>query len=376
MNEKKIRVFVVDDSVTKRDVLCNMIDSSTDLKVVGTASDGEEAIPQIQKLSPDVVTMDIMMPRMNGLEATKKIMMHTPVPIVIVSTVTASEIWPTLDALRYGALDIIPVSGDLEKMKDELIKKIRIASRVKVVKYVESRGGRLLRASHAHEKDMGLAPGVFETGLPAQQPHARRSSTPLFRIVAVGVSTGGPTALLDFLKPFPKDFPGSVLIVQHMVAGFTNGLAQWLDKSVELHVVEAQQESKLEAGIAFIAPGDFDMQVTVRNTIHLTPVQQEAVYKPSADILFQSVAQVFGNRTLGVILTGMGRDGSEGVRTLKAAGGIVLAQDESSCVVYGMPKAAIETGCVDHILPLRELPYEILSLFRMYVRRSQEGNTK
>lgn len=339
LNNKKIRVLVVDDSLTKRDILSNMINSAEDMEVVGIASDGKEACRMCEVLRPDVITMDIKMPEMDGIEATKRIMKNTPTPILIVSATDQIQVRFTMEALSYGAVDFLPISNDLDKMKEELLKKIRIASRIKVVRYI---------------------------GIPEKEKFVKEKfvfrKTSSKKVVAIGVSTGGPMALLTILSQFPENISAGIIIVQHMVEGFTKGLADWLDSQCKIKVKEAKDRDFIQEGVALICPGNSNLTVTATESVRLIPIPAEAVYKPSIDEMMCSAAKVYGENLIGVILTGMGRDGVEGMKAIKKAGGITIAQDESSCVVFGMPKVAIEEGCIDKILHIKNIAREIMNL--------------
>ena len=340
MLKKKIRVLVVDDSLTKRELISAMINSDSEMEVIGIAKDGEEACRMCEFLKPDVITMDIKMPLMDGIETTRRIMEKNPTPILIVSSTDKIQVRFTMEALSYGAVDFLPITNDLEKMREELIKKIKIASRIKVVRYI------------APLKENKI---LKEQIIPKKFAQSKK-------VIAIGVSTGGPLALLTILSKLPKDFPAAIIIVQHMVEGFTKGLADWLDSQCEIKVREAKNKDLVECGTALICPGNSNLKITESEIVHLVPIPPKAVYKPSIDEMMFSVARVYQENLIGVILTGMGRDGVEGMKAIKKAGGITIAQDESSSVVFGMPKVAIESGCIDKILSLENIPKELMNL--------------
>lgn len=344
MTKKKIRVLIVDDSPTKREIFAALLRDEHDMEVVGISTNGSEAVAMTEKLRPDVITMDIEMPVVNGIDATKAIMSAFPTPIVIVSSLSKAQIIYTMEAMHLGAVDFVAVSEGFKKISEEFVRKVRLASKIKVVRYIDARAPKV------------SAPLL--SSVPLRKPSARS------RVVAIGVSTGGPTALFEILSRLPEDFPSPVLIVQHMMGGFTEGLAEWLNTNCALNVREAKQNELLKPGAALICPGDFNLKVTMQQTIELVPIPPDALYKPSADVMMKSVAKVYGNNAVGVILTGMGRDGCEGMQAIKKAEGKTLAQDESSSIVFGMPKVAIESGCIDRIAPLKSMADEIMAALR------------
>lgn len=339
MLKKKIRVLVVDDSPTKREMITAMINSSDDAEVIGYADNGKEAYRMCETLKPDVITMDIKMPEMDGIETTKKIMEKSPTPILIVSSTEKIQVRFTMEALAYGAVDFLPIINNLEKMREELLRKIRIASRIKVVRYI----------------------GIVKEEKLLKEIIPKRSYLSK-KVIAIGVSTGGPMALLTILSQFPKDIPAAIIIVQHMVEGFTKGLAEWLDNQCEIEVREATHRELVNCGVALICPGNSNLTISNTEIIHLNPISPNALYKPSIDETMFSSARIYGENLIGVILTGMGKDGVEGMKTIKKAGGITIAEDESSCVVFGMPKVAIESDCIDKIVSLKNIAKEIMVL--------------
>lgn len=344
MTRKKIRVLIVDDSPTKRDIFAALLREENDMEVAGIAKDGAEGISMAEQLRPDVITMDIEMPNMNGIEATKAIMSRAPIPIVIVSSLSKAQIIYTMEAMHLGAVDFIAVSQGFKSISDEFIRKVRLASKIKVVRYIDARQPKVaapLLSAIAHRK-----PAVKS------------------RIVAIGVSTGGPTALFEILSQLPPDFPVPVVIVQHMMGGFTEGLAEWLNTNCALTVKESKQSELLKAGTAYICPGDYNLKVTMQGTADLVTMPEDALYKPSVDVMMHSVAKNYGASAIGIILTGMGRDGCEGMQAIKKAKGETMAQDESSCIVYGMPKVAIESGCIDRVVSLKSIARELTAFLQ------------
>ncbi|MDY6864677.1 MAG: chemotaxis response regulator protein-glutamate methylesterase [Halobacteriota archaeon] len=327
--------MVVDDSALMRSVISDMLNSDPDIEVVGTANNGEDAIHKIEKFEPDAVTLDIEMPVMDGLTALRKIMSTDPLPVVMVSALTDKGSVDTIRALEYGAVDFIhkpsgSISLNMEVVKEDLIRKVKIARSAKL------RRPRL----------MNLDP------ITSSKDFSKR-------LIAIGSSTGGPSALMEVIPRLPKNTP-PVLIVQHMPAGFTKTFAERLDKESSINVREAAEGDKIESGTALLAPGDYHMVVKGNERIHLTKDPPINFVRPAVDPMMESVADIYGKNVIGVILTGMGSDGAVGLSAIKRRNGQTIAQDKDSCVVFGMPGAAVDTGCVDKVTPLSDIPEEIL----------------
>ncbi|MDC0335619.1 chemotaxis response regulator protein-glutamate methylesterase [Pseudodesulfovibrio sp.] len=347
-----INVLVVDDSAFMRKAISTMLDKDPGIKVIGTARDGEEGLDMVRKLNPDVVTMDIEMPKMDGLTALRHIMMEAPRPVLMVSSLTTEGAEATLKAMELGAVDFIPkqlskVSLDIVKIEKDLIAR---------VKTVAARKMRHVTAPRAAAKRPATAA--------RPKPAARPSGRPVRDVVAIGVSTGGPPVVQKVLSSLPADFPAGIVIAQHMPAAFTGPFAKRLDGVSQISVKEAETGDVLKPGHAFVAPGGkhiiLDQKIS-RVDIIVTEEPADALYKPSANVLISSVAEAVGKRALGVILTGMGNDGCEGVRDLKAKGGRAIAQSDSTCVVYGMPKAIVDDDLADEIVDLDDLADSILA---------------
>jgi two-component system chemotaxis response regulator CheB len=340
-----VRVLVVDDSPTVRELLVRMLQSDPGIRVIGMARDGEEAVRLTGQLHPDVITMDIRMPRMDGFQATKRIMQSVPTPIVVVSaSVESEELKITFNAIRAGALTVVekpsgPAGPAFETIRTQLLTTVKLMAGVKVVRR--------------------WATGMLRppTVAPLPKPTDVRTA-----VVAIAASTGGPGALYQVLHDLPADFPVPILIVQHIARGFGQGMVDWLRGATPLRVTTAQPGDVLQAGRVLVSPDDHHLEVSRDRRVVLRPKRSEKELCPSADILFEAVAHAFGPGTLGVILTGMGRDGVEGLRVLKAAGGRVLAQDERSCVVFGMPKEAIEAGVADKVVSLEQMARAITEM--------------
>jgi two-component system, chemotaxis family, protein-glutamate methylesterase/glutaminase len=338
MNPHGITVVVTDDSAFMRRAIQKMLEKEPEIRVVGAASSGEEAIAMVERLRPDVVTMDVDMPGIGGLEAAREIVERHGPPIIMVSALTRDGAETTLRALELGAVDFIPKPDsaliDIVNVQRELVEK---------VKHFGSRRASL-RAMQA---------GRAETPTAPPPPAAPTPGT--FACVAIGTSTGGPVALSQILPALPAGFPIPIVVVQHMPPGFTRPLAERLDAASRIDVVEGADEMPLSAGTAIIAPAG--KQLRLKRTrgavcVALGDDRQASLHIPSVDAMTASVGEVYGAASLGVILTGMGHDGVAGLRVIKDHGGYVVGQDEASCVVYGMPRAAAAAGLVDRVLPL------------------------
>lgn len=336
-----ITVVVVDDSAFMRKAISTMLEKDSEITVVASARNGQEGLDLIRKHDPDVVTMDIEMPVMDGLTALRHVMMEMPRPVLMVSSLTTEGAEATLKAMELGAVDFIPkqlskVSLDIVKIEKDLIDRVKTVARRKM-RHVPARpAGRPAAAAPA-------------------APVAARKGPVKHDVVAIGVSTGGPPAVQKVLSSLPEDFPAGILIAQHMPAAFTGPFASRLDNLSKIKVKEAETGDVLKPGHAFVAPGGkhvvLDQKVT-RIDIIVTDEPKDALYKPSANVLISSVAEAVGRRGLGVILTGMGNDGMEGVRDLKNKGGRALAQSDATCVVYGMPKAIVDAELSDEIIDI------------------------
>lgn len=354
-----INVIVIDDSAFMRKSLSMMLESDPEIKVVATARDGKEGIDKIREFRPDLVTMDIEMPGMDGLTALGIIMKEMPLPVLMVSSLTTDGAKSTLDALNLGAVDFIPkelsfVSLDIVKIKEDLISKVKQIVRSRSLQF------RLQRIRSASQGVKQQASGTAARSVPAATVPKR--AWPVrkdLRAVVLGISTGGPFALLQTIPKIPKDFPLGIAVVQHMPPRFTRSMAERLDGLSEVHVKEAEEGDVLSPGMVLIAPGGEHM--TFRNSsgkliAQISAEPANTLYRPCADVMMQSVVAVCHGPLLGVIMTGMGKDGLEGLKQIKQKGGVVVAQNEETCVVYGMPKAAVEEGIADLVLPLEEIP--------------------
>ena len=350
---KKFRVLVVDDSTFMRKVLETIFNADEQLQVVGQAKDGREAVALAESLKPDVITMDINMPHMDGLQATAQIMTTNPKPIVIVSSESREGASSTLKALELGAIEFVAkpsgaIDLDMNSVKDELLRKVRMAAKVRVVR-TASRLATTLQSSNGH------------AGAPAK-PAPPRVSAPSsmsdqrFPVVVLAASTGGPATVMRLAPGFTKDFPAAVILVQHMPAAFTTQYAAQLEEFTGISVKEAAANDVLQPGTLYICPGGQHLRVSPTARIQLDSTTGRLNgYLPNIDVTLESVAAFAGPMAIAAILTGMGNDGANGAKAIKSAGGIVLAQDEATSVIFGMPAEAIKTGAVEQVLPIDDI---------------------
>jgi two-component system, chemotaxis family, protein-glutamate methylesterase/glutaminase len=337
-----IRVLVVDDSATARGLLVAILGSDPEVQIVGEANNGLEAVEMTRRLRPDIVTMDVRMPLLDGFAATKEIMIESPTPIIIVtSSHSVQYVEMSMHALRAGALAVLekpagPNTPGFDESARQLIATVKSMAQVKVVR---------------HWRSAKLAVPA-ETG-----PRTGR-----VRIVAIACSTGGPAALHSLLGALPSDFPAPILAVQHISLGFIKGLADWLNKSCELNVRVAEQGEALKKRTVYLAPDGCHLGLSSQGLVALSSAPAIGGFRPSGTFLFESVAKVFGPSVAAVILTGMGEDGVAGLHAVRQAGGRICAQDEETSVVFGMPSAAIAAGLADDVLALDEIPRRLVEL--------------
>lgn len=341
-----IRVLVVDDSPFVCRLLTSYIEAAPDLQVAGTAQNGARALAMIKRLQPDVVTLDLEMPEMDGITTLDHIMHECPTPVVMLSGISRRAAMLTLEAINMGAVDFVlkytpGVDTDPAVLQRAILAKVRAAAHIRVVRSVRLRqlGGGTVDS---------LTPTVNAEPVLPRRPQNERS-TLVQRVVVIGASTGGPTALRELLGDLPADFPAAVIVVQHMPETFTAVLAAQLDRTVPLHVREARAGDRVEVGQVLIAPGDYHLLLRPDASVQLTKGPAVGGHRPSVDVTMQSVAQVYGPRTFGVVLTGMGADGAMGLVAIHSKRGMTFAQDADSCVVDGMPQRARETGIVDYV---------------------------
>jgi two-component system, chemotaxis family, protein-glutamate methylesterase/glutaminase len=334
---KRVRVMIVDDSLFMRAAIARTL-ASGPFEVVGQAKDGSDALVQIPRLQPDVITMDFNMPGLNGAETVRAVMQTRPTPVVMFSAHTRQGARETFDALAAGAVDFVTkpageVSVDLSKIADELIRKLLAAASARP------------RAAAPPRVPRASSPAIARTTLPGALP----------RVCVIAVSTGGPAALSEVIPALPAELRLAVVVVQHMPAGFTGALAERLDAASRVSVREAQPGDRPLAGGVLIAPGDRHLEFDDRGMVVLGDGPQVHGCRPAADVTMASAAKVYGRRALAMVMTGMGKDGAAGALAIKHAEGKTCAQDQATSVIYGMPKAAVEAGAIDEVLPLGEL---------------------
>lgn len=353
-----VKVLVVDDSGFFRRRVSEILSADPNIQVIGTATNGREAIDQAIALKPDVITMDYEMPMMDGITAVRNIMQRCPTPVLMFSSLTHEGARVTLDALDAGAVDFLPknfedISRNPEKVKQMLCEKVHSIAR-----------------SNRRYSSPPAAPTQTASG-PSHASHAANVALPAravmpavnaatvkrkaYKLVAIGTSTGGPVALQRVLTQLPANFPAPIVLIQHMPAAFTKAFAERLDKLCRISVKEAEDGDLLRPGLALLAPGGKQMMVDQRGTVKILPGDERLNYKPCVDITFGSAAKSFNDKVLALVLTGMGADGREGARLLKQCGSQVWAQDEASCVIYGMPMAVVKANLADAVYSLDDI---------------------
>ena len=349
---KKFRVLIVDDSTFMRKVLETILNSDDQLQVVGQAKDGREAVTLAESLKPDVITMDINMPHVDGLQATAQIMTTNPRPIVIVSSESREGAASTLKALELGAIEFVakPSSGidlDMQSVKDDLLRKVRMSAKVRVVRTAS----RLASTLQAVSNSPATSP---QRVAPRPQPTAPLDQR--FPIVVLGASTGGPATVMRLAPGFTRDFPAAVFLVQHMPATFTTQYAAQLAEFTSIRVKEAEPNEPVQPGTLYICPGAQHLRITPTGRIQLDSTSGRINgYLPNIDVTMETAAAYAGAMTIGVVLTGMGNDGAAGAKAVRNAGGLVIAQDEATSVIFGMPAEAIKAANVEQVLPLDDI---------------------
>lgn len=367
-----LKVLVVDDSSFFQARLKEIINQHPELKVVGIASNGREAVDKAAELLPDIITMDFEMPVMDGITAIKHILAHRPVPILMFSSLTYEGARVTLDALAAGALDFIPKNfAEVSRNSAQLTQKLH----ERLLTLARSARQPLRSGTLPSPRALGTTPlaqelpvqeplvqeklGVQTKAVPAPVPRPAPDNYQLKtrpKIIIIGASTGGPVALTEVLMNLPADFPVPIILVQHMPENFTKAFAERLDRQCQIRVREAVDGDLLEPGLALLAPGGKQLMLDKRRAcVRILPDDERVTYKPSLDITFGSAANVYANKVLGIVLTGMGSDGSKGARLLKDAGSSIWSQDEASCVIYGMPMAVARANLTDKVLALKDV---------------------
>ena len=336
---KRVRVLVVDDSETARLLLVSILRADPEIDVVGQGADGLEAVELVKRLHPDIVTMDVQMPRLDGFAATKRIMVEAPTPILITTGLDPRALSVSLEAVRAGALAVHAKPGDprapgFDDDARELVRQVKAMSRVKVVRHLSIEPVPLLQPP---------------------PPSAAALRDGRVAVVAIAASTGGPAALHGILSALPVDFPVPILVVQHISRGFSLGFAGWLDQASRVRVKLAVEGEALVAGTVYVAGDDTHLGVTSARRIRLSTAPEVGGFRPSGTPLFETVAAAYGRQALAVILTGMGTDGVDGLRAIRKAGGRIIAESEATAVVYGMPGAAVKAGLADFVLPIEEV---------------------
>lgn len=348
INEKPIRVLIVEDSPVCRELLISLLNQEPGFQVVGVARDGAEGVRLAKRLQPDIITMDVYMPVMDGYEAARQIMHEIPCPIVMISSrLNKREHNLTFNALQAGALSILdkPAFNDSPDVHQQLLLHLRLMSEVKVV--------RRWSTHTITQKPMAVS---------TQLPVLPEDGSGAIQLVVMAASTGGPSTLVHILQQLPDTFPVPVLIVQHVTAGFAQGLADWLNSQIALSVQVGSHAYRPQPGQVIIAPDNYHMLINKQGRIVLSKTPPVHGLRPAADYLFQSTAEAYGKNAVGVILTGMGNDGAQGLQAMNKVGAYTIAQDEASCVVFGMPAAAIKLNAVTQVQPSNRIADSLLQL--------------
>jgi len=355
----QVKVLVVDDSRFYRNRLCEILASDANIQIVGTAENGREGVEKALSLKPDVITMDIEMPIMDGISAVREIMNKRPTPILMLSSLTAEGAQATLDALDAGAVDFL-----LKRLDKLTYKKAEFSGTI--CKKIRTLGNR-----SSHFSKLALGKDKSDIQFSARRANSERSANALerggllagkFKIIVIGASTGGPVAVQSILCALPRDFPVPILVVQHMPASFTGSFAHRLDSLSELSIKEAEDGDVIVVGKVYVAPGGRQLVLEEKADGPLVKIRdsnENEQYKPSVDITYKSVSEIYGKEVLAIVLTGMGSDGRDGAALLKSKGSEVWAQDEHSCIVFGMPHAVIDAGLADRVLPITEIAHQL-----------------
>lgn len=335
-----IKVLIVDDSSLTREILRAIFSSVEGVEVVDSAENGLEALSKLEVCKPDIITMDISMPQMDGMETIQRIMANNPTPILVISDITDSNV--AFVALTHGALEVIPKSWLQPEKADDLANKVKLLANVKVIRHI--------RIKDSASKE-------------AEEKRIREKPKPKFdKIIAIACSTGGPKALNVILSNLPQDYPYPILVAQHIDADFVDSLVEFLNNASPMEIVKGREGDLPSLGTVYISPGNKHMTVSPLGSITLSEIKPGELYTPSCNRLLISVGETFGESSIGVILTGMGNDGVEGMKKIKEVGGATIAQDEKSSIVFGMPNVAIESNCIDKVLPLKDISAHLKQL--------------
>ncbi len=381
----KIKVIVVDDSVFMRKALTKIINTD-DIEVIETAVNGKDAIEKIKQYQPDLVTLDIEMPIMNGIEALKVIMKECPVPVIMISTLTSEGAEATIEALSNGAVDFVtkkPAFTEMNLLQDEIVGKIRSVANNKALRNQLKRQSLILQKKNEFIQNtttqterkvsashLEIAKQLAERARQRksqyfQNTNRKRPEPNEIEIIVIGISTGGPVALLELFKRLPGNIPVPILVAQHMPPYFTKSLADRLNGLSELNIKEAEDEEVVKPGYVYFAPGGRQMAINKKFNLCVSDEPRNELYKPSVNVLMNSAIDVYGKSMVGVIMTGMGHDGRDALKRLHSIGGYVISQDVESCVVAGMPRSVIDAGIADEVHSLNDLPDAIASLFKL-----------
>ncbi|MEJ5244263.1 MAG: chemotaxis response regulator protein-glutamate methylesterase [Bacteroidota bacterium] len=381
----KIKVIVVDDSVFMRKALTKIINSD-DIEVIETAVNGKDAIEKIKEFQPDLVTLDIEMPIMNGIEALKVIMQECPVPVIMISTLTSEGADATIEALSNGAVDFVTKKTaftEMNLLQDEILGKIRSVANNKAlrnqlkrrslilqkknefIQNVTAQSDRKVSASHLEIAKQLAERSKQRKASYIQKSNRKRPEANEIELIVIGISTGGPVALLELFKHLPGNIPVPILVAQHMPPYFTKSLADRLNGLSELNIKEAEDGETIKPGYVYFAPGGRQMTVNKKLNLCISDEPRNELFKPSVNVLMNSAIDVFGKSMVGIIMTGMGHDGRDALKRLHSIGGYVISQDVESCVVAGMPRSVIDAGIADEIHPLNDMPDAIASLFNL-----------
>ncbi|MEN6586910.1 MAG: chemotaxis-specific protein-glutamate methyltransferase CheB [Sulfuricella sp.] len=349
----KIRVVLADDSSLTRGLLRAFLENDEDIEIVGEARNGQEAVNLARELRPNLITMDLEMPVMNGMQAIEEIMATKAVPILVVSSVADAH--NAYEAVARGALEVIAKPEYDTKAAAEFVAKVKMLAGVAVITHIRPR---------QESKETALAPQAFDVSRPPLAPSGG-VSVAYSRIFAIASSTGGPQVLAQVLSQLPSEFPCPVLVSQHISDGFAGGMADWLASLCKMRVCLAQEGELVMPGVIYLSPSEASLAVTPSRRITLRERLPTDIYHPSCNVLLNTVAEVYGRQAIGIILTGMGRDGAQGIASIRTVGGTTLAQDEASSVIFGMNKVAIDSGSVQKILPAEKIAREMLGMSGM-----------